>query len=267
MMNNIDRQLQKIAVEKRIGLMTHVVVGYPTLSTTLDLVRTMADAGVDFVELQIPFSDPLADGPTIQKACEVSLEGGTKVSDAFEVARQLTREVKIPLLFMAYFNTVYKYGVEKFCMDAKDANVSGLIIPDAPLESAEHEGLLAACKQYDLHYIITLAPTSSIERVRKNAEIASGFAYCMTRAGTTGAGHALNPNIAQYLDAVRAEIHIPLAAGFGISKRQHLDMLAPYAEVAVIGSALIDVIAEADPTEITKNVRRFLRELRPESEV
>jgi tryptophan synthase alpha subunit len=241
--------------------MTHVVVGYPTLPATTELVRTMAACGVDFVELQIPFSDPLADGPTIQKACEASLARGTKVFDAFETARTLASQVDIPLLFMAYFNTVYKYGIEKFCTDANAAGISGLIVPDIPLEAAQHEGFLEACLKHNLHNIITLAPTSSKERLAKNAAIVSGFAYCMTRSGTTGARRVLDPDIASYLKNVRHSIKVPLAAGFGISTYEHLQTLKPHADIAVIGSALINTIARSDRHEITKNVQIFIKQL------
>jgi len=261
MKNNIDTQLEKVISEKRIGVMTHVVIGYPTIETTLDLVRTMAESGVDLIELQIPFSDPLADGPTIQQACEASLASGIKVADAFKVARQASTVVQIPLLFMAYFNTVYKYGIEKFCADAEAAGITGLIVPDVPLEAAEHEGFLVACKRHNLHYIITLSPTSTSSRIKKNASIAGGFAYCTARVGATGAGGTLDSNITSYLQEVRKEITVPLAVGFGISKREHLDMLAPYASVAVIGSAIIDVMNRAAPSEALRDVRAFLEAL------
>lgn len=258
--NSIDKRLDLIKNQQRIGIMTHVVVGYPSLSDTRQLVRTMANSGVDFVELQIPFSDPLADGPTIQRACEQSLASGTKVADAFIIASELSQDVDIPLLFMAYFNTVHAYGVERFCKAAKKAGISGLIVPDVPLEAAEHEGFLAACQKNDLHNIITLAPTSSTERIKKNATIASGFAYCMTRAGTTGARQTLDPGVADYLQIVRKHLDLPLAAGFGIRERQHVEQLKSHANIAVIGSAIIDVIA-IDPDKMQQNIARFLRDL------
>src|SRR5258708_6284881 len=127
-MNLIDQKLQEIKRNKKIGLMTHVVVGYPSLEETVSIVKTMADAGVDFVELQIPFSDPLADGPTIMRACEESLENGTKVKDAFSIMKQLSAEVSVPFLFMSYYNIVFRYGVDRFCRDAKTAGASGLIV-------------------------------------------------------------------------------------------------------------------------------------------
>lgn len=138
-MNKIDQQLSEIKKEKRMGLMTHVVVGYPNLEETVSIVKTMATAGVDFVELQIPFSDPLADGPTIMRACEAALANGTKVKDAFAIMKELSQQVSIPLLFMSYYNIVFRYGVEKFCRDAKKAGASGLIVPDMPIDEESYE--------------------------------------------------------------------------------------------------------------------------------
>lgn len=258
--NKIDMQLRHIKETRRTGLMTHVVVGYPSLEVTIELVKTMAASGADFVELQLPFSDPLADGVTIQRACEASLAAGTKVKDGFVIASRLSREIEIPLLFMAYFNTVYSYGVERFCKDAQAAGISGLIVPDVPLEAAEHEGFLEACKKYDMHNIITLAPTSSTMRIKKNAEIASGFAYCMTQAGTTGTKVVLDAYLSDYFKMVKKYIPTPLAAGFGIKTNQDLKTIAPYADVVVVGSALIDVI-DANRDDPVKSVEDFLSAL------
>lgn len=260
MVNNaIDERLQALKAQGRSGLMTHVVVGYPTLDATEQLVKIMAKSGVDFVELQLPFSDPLADGPTIQHACETSLAAGTKVADAFTVATRLKDTVTIPLLFMAYFNTVYQYGIDKFCADAKAAGISGLIVPDVPLEAAEREGFLEACQRHQLHNIITLAPTSSKARIKKNAAIASGFAYCMTQAGTTGTQATLDASVSNYLTSLRQDIQVPLAAGFGIRTNANIKAIAPYADIVVVGSALIDVI-DAGQGDL-QGVEDFLNDL------
>jgi tryptophan synthase alpha chain len=261
MTNKIDDQLRIIVTSKRTGLMTHVVVGYPTLNATVPLVRGLELAGSDFIELQIPFSDPLADGPTIQKACEVALSNGTRVRDAFIIAQQLKGTVRIPLLFMAYFNTVYKYGVEKFCADAAQAGISGLIIPDAPLEAAQHEGLLDSCERHGLYNILTFAPTSTDQRLKKNAPVAKGFVYCMSRQGVTGAHQGLDPKLQQYLTRVRTQIDVPIAVGFGISNKERLQAIAPHAEVAVIGSAIIDIVSNSPADVIVTNAQAFLRSL------
>ncbi len=261
MSNKIDERLSEMAAAGRKGLMTHVVVGYPTLEATENLVVMMERVGVDFVELQIPFSDPLADGPTIQRACEAALAGGARVADAFTLARSLSKKVTIPLLFMAYFNTVYKYGVERFCAEAQAAGISGLIVPDAPLEAARHEGFLEACHRYGLHNVVTLAPTSTAKRLEKNAKVASGLVYCMSRQGVTGVQAGFDPELKAYMAQVRSYTQVPLALGFGVSSPERLKAVLPYCDVAVVGSAIVQRIAEADKGRIVEEVEALVTTL------
>lgn len=261
-MTKLEEKLQQIKNRKSIGLMTHVVIGYPTLEETIRIVRTMAENGVDFIELQIPFSDPLADGPTIMRACEQSLEKGTKVKDAFTIMKSLSSQVSIPLLFMAYYNTVFKYGVEKFCKDAEAAGASGLIVPDMPIDEEGEEHFLLFCRKFNLHNIQVISPASTEDRLKKNAEVANGFIYCTARQGITGAKDQLDPSLTSYLEKVRKYFSIPIAVGFGISKSEHIKMLEPYADMAVIGSAVIDVINRSSKQEIEGNIKQFLIELK-----
>jgi len=244
-----------------------VVVGYPSLNATAELVRTMVSAGADFVELQIPFSDPLADGPTIQRACEVALAAGTRVQDAFELARKLSAEVEIPLLFMAYFNTVYRYGVERFCVDAAAAGIAGLIVPDIPLEAARHEGYFEACEKAGIYPIGTVSPLSTEQRLVLNAKAAKGFVYCMTRQGITGAAKGLEPGVQAYLKNVRKHFKVPMAAGFGISSKERFDQIAPFCDVAVVGSAILDIVNASKPEDMHQKVREFMGGLRGGAEV
>lgn len=260
-MNKIDIQLEKIRHEKRLGFMTHVVVGYPSLAETSELVKTMDEAGVDFVELQIPFSDPLADGPTIMKACEASLGKGTRVKNSFEIASRLSLEVSMPLLFMAYFNTVFHYGIKKFCSDSQKAGISGLISPDAPLDEEEGKELLEACKTYNLYNIRVLSPSSTEERMKKNAACATGFVYCTARQGITDAKKRLDQHIVSYLKNVREYFQIPIAVGFGISNKTRVDLIKSYCDVAVVGSALIDLINSTSKEKRKTEVMRFLKSL------
>lgn len=259
-MNKLQQTLKNIK-NKKIGIMAHTVVGYPSLAETIATVKTMAQSGVDIVELQIPFSDPLADGATIMKACEESLANGTKVSDAFVIMKKLSREVSIPLIFMCYYNTVFAYGVKKFCKDAKDAGVSGLIVPDMPIDEESEEGFYAACKKYDLYTIQVVAPSSTYTRLRKNATIANGFVYATARQGTTGARDSLDPQIIAYLKKVKNVFDLPVAVGFGISKREHLQLLSGTADIAIVGSAVIDVIKKSGKNNVQENIRRFFKEI------
>lgn len=243
-------------------LMTHVIIGYPTLKDTVKIVKTMANSGVDMIELQIPFSDPLADGPTIMGACEKSLINGTKVKDAFVLMKKLSAEVKIPLLFMSYFNIVFRYGVEKFCRDAKNSGTYGLIVPDMPVDEEREEHYFAACKKYGLNNIQVISPASTDERLRKNAKVESGFVYFTSHQGITGVKDKLNPDLISNLQKIRKFFSVPIAVGFGISKREHIEKLAPYADIAVVGSAIIDVINKSNEKNIERNIKQFIYNLK-----
>jgi tryptophan synthase alpha subunit len=260
-MNNLDKKLLEIKKRSRIGLMTHVIVGYPSIDETVQLVKTMSQNGADIIELQIPFSDPLADGPTIMKACEKSLANGTKVKDAFGVLHRLTNEVTIPLLFMAYYNTVFVYGVEKFCKSAKAAGASGLIVPDMPIEEEQQEHFFKACKKYKLAHIQVISPASTDLRLKKNARIANGFIYCTARQGTTGAKDMLDPKVRQYLKKIKQVFEIPIAVGFGISKSEQIRELTGYADIVVVGSKIIDVIENSPRDKLNQNIANFLQSL------
>lgn len=261
-MNKLDLKLKEIKNRKRMGLMTHVVVGYPSLVQTIALVKIMEEAGADIVELQIPFSDPLADGPTIMKACEKSLENGTRVKDAFNIMQKLSKEVSTPLLFMAYFNTVFKYGVERFCKDASLAGATGLIVPDVPIEEEDCERFIYFCKKYKIHNIRVLSPASNDKRLKINSKEANGFIYCTARQGITGVKEELSKDISLYLGKIRKYFSISIAVGFGISKKEHIKALKGHADIAVIGSAIIDIIDRSKEGLMEKNVRDFIAELK-----
>ena len=260
-MNEIDKKLADIGRGENIGLMTHVVVGYPTLEQTISLVKAMEKAGSDFVELQIPFSDPLADGTTIMRACEKALASGIQVKDAFATAKILAKQVSIPLVFMAYYNTIFQYGVSRFCKDAKEVGVSGLIIPDMPLEEEEREHFIKNCTKNLLHHIRVISPASTLKRLIKNAAVARGFVYCTARQGITGAKDTLDSSMESYLKMVKKYFSIPLAVGFGISKKEHIQAISPYADIVVVGSAFIDIINQSK-NDVEKDVERFIKSLK-----
>lgn len=261
-MTTLEKKLREMRNLVKIGLMTHVVIGYPSLSETEMIIETMAENGADMIELQIPFSDPLADGITIMRACEESLKNGTKVKDAFSVMRHMSKKISVPLLFMAYYNTVFHYGVKEFCEDAKSAGSAGLIVPDIPIDEEKSEHFFNYCKQNNLHTIHVVSPGSSDERLRKNASVANGFVYCTARQGITGAKDLLDRDVLKYLKRIKKHISLPLAVGFGISKREHLQVLSGHADVAVVGSALIDIISGVKGEERKEKISRFLINLK-----
>lgn len=260
-MNKITEKLNEIRSDRKLKFMTHVVVGYPDIAGTEKLVLMMDKIGIDFIEMQIPFSDPLADGPTIMKACEDSLKNGTKVKDAFSLALRLTPKIKAPLLFMAYYNTVFKYGVEKFCKDARRVGISGLIVPDLTIEENDNEGFFEACDKNDLIHIQVIAPASNKDRLLKNKKVAKGFVYATARQGITDAKKGLDPKISEYLKEVKSVFEIPLAVGFGISSQERVEMIRDYADIAVVGSAVLDIMY-ATPKGYLKKVEGFLKELK-----
>ncbi len=261
-MTKLEEKLRQIKNSKKIGLMAHVVVGYPTLNDTIMIAKTLAENGADLIELQIPFSDPLADGPTIMRACEKSLENGTKVKDAFTTMKLLSEQVSVPLLFMSYYNIVFKYGVEKFCKDAKDAGATGLIVPDMPVDQESQEHLIFFCKKYQLHNIQVISPVSTDDRLRKNAAVASGFVYCIARQGITGVKAKLDPTLTSYLAKVRNYFSVPIAVGFGISKASHFKMLSPFADIGIVGSAVIEIINTSEAGDLKKNIADFIKSLK-----
>lgn len=261
-MTKLEQHIQKTIKKKGLGLMTHLVVGYPSIPSTIALAKVMEKSGADIIELQIPFSDPIADGPTIMRACETSLERGTRVKDAFFVMKQVTQAVSIPVLFMSYYNTVFKYGVKKFCNDAAASGAAGLIVPDMPIEEEQEEHFMQSCRKAGLHHIHVISPDSTLSRIKKNAQVANGFVYCTARQGITGAREELDSSIKEYLQTIRKHIKVPLAVGFGISKKEHMVSLRNYADIAVVGSAIINKIAEAEPKNISAVVGKFVERLR-----
>lgn len=257
-MRTINQQLQLIKQNKKIGLMTHVVVGFPNLEATIRIVKDMEKAGVDFVELQIPFSDPLADGPTIMHANDVSLANGTTIDDCFKIMKTLSVEVQIPLLFMGYYQSVFHVGVDEFCRCALKAGAQGLIIPDIPIDEEAHEHFIHACEKNNLNHIRLFSPTSTEDRIQLNAKVQNGFVYCTSRSGITGANNELDPTVVTYLDTVKKYITVPIALGFGISTPEHISALVGKVDIAVVGSAVIDVVNKDGIDSVTPFIKTLL---------
>jgi tryptophan synthase alpha chain len=232
-------------------LMSHIVGGYPDMRTSEELVIEMNKAGVSFVEIQIPFSDPIADGPTLMQANQEALDAGVTPEDCFQLMERLEKKVSVPLLFMTYFNVVHHYGVEAFCKRAQAAGAYGLIVPDMPLDEEPYDHFIALCEKYELHAIQVLSPLTPDRRLKKIAEVASGFVYCVARKGTTGVQSDVSASLGGYLENARKFISLPLAVGFGISNQEHVGQVLEHADVAVMGSKVINLIKEGNsPLEI-----------------
>jgi len=249
------------------ALIPYVTVGYPSIEATLKVVPLLASCGCDIVELGIPFSDPLADGVTIQKASFRALQNGVTPNLCLEVAKQLSHEVDIPLVFMSYFNPVFRYGVEEFCSACASSGVSGLIIPDLPPE--EGSELEASTQKQGLDLIYLLAPTSTETRIRLVAERSRGFIYLVSVAGVTGARDSLPAHLEAFVAMVRQVAAQPLCVGFGISTPEQARRVAWIADGVIVGSRIIQYM-EADDSLLSvgnfiKGLRHVLDEL-PEEE-
>jgi tryptophan synthase alpha subunit len=237
--------------------MTHIVAGYPSMKECEEIALCMAKSGVSFIEIQIPFSDPIADGPTIMEANEKSLLNGTTPEDCFELIKRLKNKIKTPILIMSYFNIPFNYGVEKFCKKAKEIGVYGLIIPDIPIDEEKHDHYIEICRKHNLHPIQVISPITTTGRLKKLKKVASGFVYCISTLGTTGERKELTPKLQDYLEKVRKIIKLPLALGFGISSEDQVLEASKYADIVVIGSKMINLYKSGK----IEAVKRFLDQI------
>jgi tryptophan synthase alpha chain len=247
------------------ALIAYVTVGYPTVEATLKVVPLLADSGCDIVELGIPFSDPLADGVTIQKSSFHALQNGVTPRLCLELAGQLSRKVDIPLVFMTYYNPVLKHGLAKFCAASAKSGVSGLIIPDLPPD--EGSELEAVSRKEGLDLIYLLAPTSTGERIRLAAERSRGFIYLVSVAGVTGARDRLPVDLAAFVARVRKLAHQPLCVGFGISTPEQAGQIARTADGVIVGSRIIQLMEKEDDfaslAELVRGLREAMDKLKP----
>lgn len=240
------------------ALIPYITVGYPTIEATMEVVPLLASSGCDIVELGIPFSDPLADGATIQKASSHALRNGVTPKVCLEVARQLSQKVDIPLVFMTYFNPVFSYGLEEFCGACAGSRVSGLIIPDLPPEEGSELETITQRQGLDLIYL--LAPTSTEERIKLVAERSRGFIYLVSVTGVTGARNKLSARLGIFVAKVRQVASQPLCVGFGISTPEQARRVARIADGVIVGSRLIQLMEAED--NFISSVSHFIKGLR-----
>ena len=237
MNDNLESYIRKQRTQKEILLMTHIVMGYPSFEASYEIVRQMVDAGVDLMELQIPFSEPMADGPVILKANQRALEKGSTVEKCLDFAQTVARDFSIPFLFMSYVNILYRYGMGDFADKMADMGMTGAIVPDLPPEEAGD--YLAAMAANNLAPIFIYSPETAGRRMKYIAESAKGFIYCLARKGVTGKETDFSQDMAAYLGRCRAGTDLPLAVGFGVKERADIDFLRGKADIAVVGSQTI----------------------------
>ena len=239
------------------ALIPYITVGYPTVETTLKAVPLFASSGCDIIELGIPFSDPLADGATIQRAAYEALRQGVTPKVCFEVAQELRRQVEIPLVFMTYYNPVLKFGLEQFCLKCAGVGIDGLIIPDLPPE--EGQDLEQSTKRHGLDLIYLLSPASTEERIELVASRSSGFIYLVSLTGVTGTRAKLPEELESFVARVRERTEKPLCVGFGVSTPEQARRVGKVADGVIVGSRIIQLL---DEDKSLRNASLFIKCLR-----
>lgn len=264
-MSRIPETFQRCAAEQRTALMPYLTVGYPNLETSEQILLAMVEAGADLIEVGTPFSDPLADGTTVQRTSQISLDNGTRLRDCIALIKRVREAgVSIPLMLMGYFNPIVKYGVEQYVADCAVAGVDGFIVPDLPIE--ESERLRAAARAHDLDLIFMVAPTTTEDRLQQVGEKGTGFVYCVAVVGVTGARDEMSAVFDEYMGRVRAATSQPLAVGFGVSTTEHVAQIGKVADGAIVASALINYMDQF-PEDMPAAAARYVRYLRGDGDL
>lgn len=243
----ITECLEKLRQSGKKGLITFITAGDPDLTGTVEISRRLAAAGADIIELGIPYSDPLADGPVIQKASGRAIASGTTIDKIFKAVEEIRQHCSVPVVLMGYYNPIYKYGAGKFAGKAVEAGVNGLIVPDLPHEESGPLRQEAARSGLDL--IPLVAPTTTDQRLARIAADAQGFIYCVSVTGVTGAREEIKTDLAAFTGRVRRFSTLPLAVGFGIAGPEQAARVAVYCDAVVVGSALVNIIDDSRNAE------------------
>lgn len=261
MTNRIDATLAALRAEGKSALAPFVTLGYPDLETSEEMAKSILEAGGDMLELGIPFSDPLADGPTVQMTSFRALENGMTLREALNSLRRMRRNgVDAPLIFMSYLNVFLNYGIEQFASDAAEAGLDGVIMPDVPPEeAAPYQETLGT---QGIYLIPMLAPTSTEARIEQACKQARGFIYCVSVIGVTGARAELSGGVEGLARRIRKHSDLPILVGFGVSRREHVDNIARFADGSVMASAMLDSVSKVPVEEAVETAARFIRGLR-----
>ena len=257
----IDDAIKKIKYEKEIGLMGHIIAGYPDMKTSYEAALGICEAGADFLEIQFPFSDPFADGPTIEEACYKSIENGFTIEKGFELVKDVSSKAETSVLIMTYGNIIYKYGVEKFIKKAKESGAIGLIVPDIPLE--RDEDLNALCGKHGIVNIILVTPGADAERIKFLSSKGKGFLYTVMRRGITGKKTEMDVGLDEWITLVKENSSLPIAAGFGIQSREQIEYLSGKVDIAIIGSFFVKKIRELfdNKADVKSEIKKTVSEI------
>jgi tryptophan synthase alpha chain len=259
--NRIDRCFAELKAKGDKALVCFLTSGDPDFATTEQLVSTIVQSGADIIELGIPFSDPLADGPSIQASSFRALQAGATVRGVLDSVESIRTRCEAPIVLMTYYNPVQKYGLARFATDAVDAGADGVILTDLPPEEAAE--WKNAASEAGLATIMLVAPTSTKERIQFAAKMGSGFIYCVSRTGVTGAREGMPKELKALVESIKSVSDLPVAVGFGISKPEHVGFVTEFADGAVVGSALVNVIADhAGSGDLAQHAGQFVKSLK-----
>lgn len=256
----ITRVFSELGAKGEKALITFITAGDPDIKATHDLILALEAAGADIIELGIPFSDPMADGPTIQASSERALAGGTTLQDVIDLVAEVRKTSEIPIVLFGYYNPIFQYGHKKFAKAAAGAGVDGLLIVDLPAEEAGD--LKAELDRVGCDFIFLLTPTSNDSRISVTVNKASGFVYFVSVTGVTGARKTVSRNVMGYVRKIRKFTNLPIGVGFGISTPEQAKEVAAFADGVVVGSALVNIIASSERDALLKNVSAFVAALK-----
>lgn len=260
-MSRIDERFRALRDAHRTGLVAYMTAGDPNLERSADILEGLDRAGADVIEVGVPFSDPLADGPVIQRATERALAAGTTLTNVLELLKGLRGRIHAPIVIFSYANPILRLGLEQFVESARSAGVDGVLTLDMPPEEGERFRVAFAAAGIDT--IFLLSPTTTVERIRRAVELGSGFLYGISRLGVTGVRELIDDSARELAQRVRAATTMPLALGFGLSRPEHVRLVGQWADAAVVGSALVNVIAQHGQSPgLVNEVERYVRWLR-----
>ena len=244
-MSRIDAAFEQLRRDGSSGLVIFITAGDPSLEATAELAPEIAAAGADIIELGVPFSDPLADGPIIQAAAHRSLAAGCTVNGVLECARKIRARCDVPLVLMTSYNPVLRFGERQFAAASHEAGVDGVLVSDLPPH--ESDAWIAAARDSGLDTVFLVAPTSPEERIKAACKLGTGFVYCVSRTGVTGVQEQLPPDLAPLVERTRSFTDRPIGVGFGISKPDHVAAVTAIADAAIVGSAVVQIVADDAP--------------------
>jgi tryptophan synthase alpha chain len=261
MASRLEQTFARLRREHRPGLVTYTTAGDPDLARSIEILQVLDRAGADVLEVGVPFSDPLADGPVIQRATERALAGGTNLRGVLDALARVRSSIAAPIVVFSYANPLLRMGIDTFAGRAADAGVDGVLALDLPIEEAG--GFRETMRTNGLHTIFLLSPTTTDTRIRSAAELGSGFLYGISRLGVTGARDRVASGAEALVQRIRSHTTLPIALGFGISRPEHVTEVCRYADAAVVGSALVSVIAESGAGgNVTHRVDEYVRWLK-----